>query len=58
VTERGAALLLGPLGTGKSHLAPELAVDAVKAGRNAMFSTLADLIASLAKAERDGALRK
>jgi len=30
----------------------------VKAGRNVVFSTLADLIASLAKAERDGALRE
>jgi DNA replication protein DnaC len=50
--------LLGPPGTGKSHLATALAVEAVKAGRNVVFSTLADLIASLAKAERDGALRE
>lgn len=50
--------LLGPPGTGKSHLATALAVEAVKAGRSVVFSTLADLIASLAKAERDGALRE
>ena len=50
--------LLGPPGTGKSHLATALAVEAVKAGRSVVFSTLAELIASLAKAERDGALRE
>ena len=50
--------LLGPPGTGKSHLATALAVEAVKAGRSVVFSTLADLIASLAKAECDGALRE
>src|SRR5918998_2143050 len=50
--------LLGPPGAGKSHLATALAVEAVKAGRSVVFSTLADLIASLAKAERDGTLRE
>ena len=50
--------LLGPPGTGKSHLATALAVEAVKAGRSVYFSTLADIIASLAKAERDGQLRE
>jgi DNA replication protein DnaC len=50
--------LLGPPGTGKSHLATALAVEAVKAGRSVAFSTLADLIASLAKAEREGTLRE
>jgi DNA replication protein DnaC len=50
--------LLGPPGTGKSHLAIALAVEAVKAGCSVAFSTLADLIASLAKAERDGSLRE
>ena len=50
--------LLGPPGTGKSHLATALAVEAVKAGRSVAFSTLADLIASLAKAEREGQLRE
>jgi DNA replication protein DnaC len=50
--------LLGPPGTGKSHLATALAVEAVKAGRSVAFSTLADIITSLAKAEKDGALRE
>jgi len=53
-----AVHLLGPPGTGKSHLAVALGVEAVKAGRSVYFSTLADLIASLAKAEREGALRE
>ena len=49
--------LLGPPGTGKSHLAIALGVEAVKAGRSVYFVTLADLVASLAKAEREGRLR-
>ena len=47
---------LGPPGTGKSHLATALGVEAVKAGRSVYFTTLADLIAALARAEREGRL--
>lgn len=50
--------LLGPPGTGKSHLAVALGVEAVKAGKSVYFSTLADIVASLAKAEREGMLRE
>jgi len=50
--------LLGPPGTGKSHLAVALGVEAVKAGHSVHFSTLADLIASLTRAEREQALRE
>jgi DNA replication protein DnaC len=50
--------LLGPPGTGKSHLAVALGVEAVKAGRSVYFATLADIVSSLAKAEREGALRE
>jgi len=50
--------VLGPPGTGKSHLAVALGVEAVKAGRSVYFSTLTDIIASLAKAEREGCLRE
>jgi DNA replication protein DnaC len=50
--------LLGQPGCGKTHLAIALAVEAVKAGRSVYFTTLAELIGSLAKAEREGALRE
>ena len=50
--------LLGPLGTGKSHLAIALGVEAVRAGRSVYFSPLADIVASLARAEREGSLRE
>ena len=48
--------LLGPPGTGKSHLAIALGVEAVRAGRSVYFSPLADIVASLARAEREGTL--
>jgi DNA replication protein DnaC len=47
---------LGPPGTGKSHLAIALGVEAVKAGRSVYFCTLADLLGQLARAEREGKL--
>jgi DNA replication protein DnaC len=48
----------GPPGTGKSHLAIALGVEAVKAGRSVHFLTLAGLAGALAKAEREGNLRQ
>ena len=48
--------LLGPPGTGKSHIALALGFEAVRAGRSVYFTTLAELIASLTKAEREGQL--
>ena len=36
--------LLGPPGTGKSHLATALAVEAVKAGKSVAFATLAEIV--------------
>ena len=50
--------LLGPPGTGKSHLSLALGVQAVRAGRSVYFSPLSDLISALAKAEREGTLRE
>ncbi len=50
--------LIGQSGTGKSHLAIALGVEAVRAGRSVYFSPLADIIDSLAKAEREGRLRE
>jgi DNA replication protein DnaC len=49
---------LGQPGCGKTHLAISLGVEAVKAGRSVYFCTLAELITSLAKAEREGSLRE
>ncbi len=48
--------LLGPPGTGKSHLAVALGVETVKAGKSVYFATLAEILASLVKAEREGKL--
>ena len=53
-----AVHLIGPPGTGKTHLSLALGVEAVKAGRSVYFSSLADIVAGLAKAERDGQLRE
>ena len=49
---------VGPPGTGKSHLAVALGVEAVKAARSVHFITLADLVDALARAEREGTLRQ
>ncbi|GAA4246869.1 hypothetical protein GCM10022293_00160 [Azospirillum formosense] len=49
---------LGQPGCGKTHLAIALGVEAVKAGRSVYFATLADIVGSLAKAEREGTLRE
>lgn len=48
--------LLGPPGTGKSHLAVALGVTAVRAGKSVYRATLAELIDALIKAEREGRL--
>ncbi len=49
---------LGQPGCGKTHLAIALAVEAVQAGRSVYFTTLAELVGSLVKAEREGTLRE
>lgn len=47
-------LLLGPSGTGKSHLAQALAFEAIKLGRRALFRPAHALLAGLAGARADG----
>ncbi len=49
---------IGQSGTGKSHLAVALGVEAIRAGRSVYFSPLADILDSLAKADREGRLRE
>lgn len=49
---------LGHPGCGKTHLAIALGVEAVRAGYGVYFCTLAELITSLAKAEREGTFRE
>ena len=49
---------IGQSGTGKTHLASALGVEAIRAGRTVYFSSLADIIESLAKADREGRLRE
>ena len=58
VTRSEVLHFLGPPGTGKSHLAIALGVEAVKAGRSVYFCTLADLLGHLARAEREGRLQE
>ena len=61
VRQRGAAIFLGPTGTGKTHLSIGLGVKACQAGFTVRFTTAADLIATLTQAHRqhrlDAALR-
>jgi len=56
VERKQAVHFLGPPGTGKSHLAVALGIEAVRAGKSVYFSSLADIVASMAKAEREGNL--
>jgi DNA replication protein DnaC len=58
IERREVVHFLGPPGTGKSHLALALGLEAVKRGKSVYFATLAELVTSLAKAEREGQLRE
>lgn len=54
LTERAPVLIVGPCGTGKSHLAQALGHCAVRQGVDVLFSTCADLTASLNAARATG----
>ena len=58
VDRREVVHLIGQSGTGKTHLAIALGVEAVRAGRSVYFSPLTDIIDSLARADREGRLRE
>lgn len=57
IERRVCALLLGPPGVGKSHIAVGLAMDALRAGYLVRYTTLDDLISDLRAAEKLGKLR-
>lgn len=58
IERREVIHFLGPPGTGKSHLATALGVEAVKAGKSVYFCTLAELVTVLARAEHEGRLQE
>ncbi|MCA8251444.1 IS21-like element ISBcen28 family helper ATPase IstB [Burkholderia cenocepacia] len=53
IERRQTVHFLGPPGTGKSHLSIALGVEAVRAGKSVYFGSLAEIVNSMAKAERE-----
>ena len=58
IERREVVHFLGPPGTGKSHLAIALGLEAVKAGKSVYFTTLAELVTGMSRAEREGRLKE
>jgi DNA replication protein DnaC len=54
VGEHGGVLLIGPPGTGKSHIATALTVAAIQAGHTALYRSAFDLVQDMAEAEATG----
>jgi DNA replication protein DnaC len=57
VTGKDNVLLLGPPGTGKTHLATGLAIRACQAGHRVLFATAAQWVTRLADAHHAGRLQ-
>lgn len=58
LTERNPVLIVGPCGTGKSHLAQALGHCAVRQGADVVFTTCASLVATLNAARAIGAYER
>ena len=58
VREHGGVLLIGPPGTGKSHIAIALAVAAIQAGHSALYRSAFDLTQDMAEAEATGSRKE
>ena len=58
IDERAPALIVGPCGTGKSHLAQAIGHEAVRQDHNVRFTTAADLLGSLYAARATGSFKR
>lgn len=58
VAEHAGVLLLGPPGTGKSHIAISLAVSAIQAGYTVLYISAFDLAQEMVEAQATGARRE